>query len=145
MDDTAVEAMARSSGDARFAYDSYRRVIQMFCNVVLDLSGHDFEDILKGFKQDKGYVLDTDLLAGNWQEVISRYRAHVLSATGRPFPPGLCVVFTVSHPHGSAGSCTSSSQNLHLSKKSGSAREHWSLLAIYAQKRDFGKHDVIKR
>jgi len=98
MDDTAVEAMARSSGDARFAYDSYRRVIQMFCNVVLDLSGHEFEDILEGFKQDRGYVLDTDLLAGNWQEVISRYRVQVLSATGKPFPRTMCRVHRFASP-----------------------------------------------
>ncbi len=86
LNDDTVAALARSSGDERFAYDSYRRFIQMFCNVVLDLDGHDFEEIIEGYKDQKGFVLDTDLDAADWKVVIDRYKANVLSATGKPFP-----------------------------------------------------------
>ena len=86
LNDRTVEALAQSSGDARFAYDSYRRFIQMYCNVVLDLESHGFEEILEAFKERRGYVLDTDLLADDWRGVIERYKAKVLSETGKPFP-----------------------------------------------------------
>ena len=86
LNDRTVEALAESSGDARFAYDSYRRFIQMYCNVVLDLESHGFEDILEEFKERKGYILDTDLLAEDWRGVIERYKAKVLSDSGKPFP-----------------------------------------------------------
>ena len=56
-------SLAKSSGDARFAYDSYRRFIQMYSNVVLDIDHHNFEDILEMYKERKGFVLDTDLYA----------------------------------------------------------------------------------
>ncbi len=86
LNDRTVEALAASSGDERFAYDSYRRFIQMYCNVVLDLPGHGFEAILEEFKERRGYVLDTDLRAADWRQVIERYKAVVLSDTGQPFP-----------------------------------------------------------
>ena len=86
LNDRTVEALARSAGDERFAYDSYRRFIQMYCNVVLDLPGHGFEEILEEFKERRGAVLDTDLDASDWKKVIERYKAVVLSETGQPFP-----------------------------------------------------------
>ncbi len=86
LNDRTVVALARSAGDERFAYDSYRRFIQMYCNVVLDLPGHGFEVILEEFKDRKGHMLDTDLAAADWMGVIERYKAKVLSETGRPFP-----------------------------------------------------------
>jgi pyruvate, orthophosphate dikinase len=86
LNDAAVDTLARSSGDARFAYDSYRRFIQMFSNVVLEVDIHNFEDILEEYKDRKGYTLDTDLTADDWRSVIVDYKAKVLEATGKPFP-----------------------------------------------------------
>ncbi len=86
LNDRTVAALAKSAGDERFAYDSYRRFIQMYCNVVLDLPGHGFEEILEAFKEREGYVLDTDLSSEDWKGVIERYHAKVLSETGQPFP-----------------------------------------------------------
>jgi pyruvate,orthophosphate dikinase len=86
LNDQTVEALAKSANDKRFAYDSYRRFIQMYSNVVLDVDHHNFEDILEDFKDQKGFVLDTDLDAENWSEVIKRYKARVQEEYGKPFP-----------------------------------------------------------
>src|SRR6202044_2921822 len=84
LNDAAVETLAKTSGDARFAYDSYRRFIQMYSHVVLDVD--DFEDILEHYKDGKGYTLDTDLSAKDWRMVIADYNAKVAESTGKPFP-----------------------------------------------------------
>ncbi|MBS9477233.1 pyruvate, phosphate dikinase [Ancylobacter radicis] len=86
LNDVTVEALAASSGDARFAYDSYRRFIQMYSNVVLDFPHHHFEDVLDGYKSDHGHTLDTDLSADDWKELVTRYKALVQHELGRPFP-----------------------------------------------------------
>jgi pyruvate,orthophosphate dikinase len=86
LNDSAVETLAKSSGDERFAFDSYRRFIQMYSSVVLDLDVHEFEDILEHYKDGKGYSLDTDLKASDWKAVIVDYKAKVKEATGKPFP-----------------------------------------------------------
>ena len=86
LNDVTVEAIAESSGDARFAYDSYRRFIQMYSNVVLEVDHHHFEDILEEFKDRKGYHLDTDLKADEWKGLIVSYKALVERETGKPFP-----------------------------------------------------------
>jgi pyruvate, orthophosphate dikinase len=86
LNDEAVETLAKTSGDARFAYDSYRRFIQMYSNVVLDVDVHNFEDILEQYKDGKGHALDTDLDAGDWRAVIADYKARVVEATDKPFP-----------------------------------------------------------
>ena len=86
LNDRTVEGLAASSGDARFAYDSYRRFIQMFSNVVLEIDHHNFEDILENVKEDKGLRLDTDLSADDWKTVVSRYKEVVQSRLGKPFP-----------------------------------------------------------
>ena len=86
LNDDAVETLAKTSGDARFAYDSYRRFIQMYSNVVLDVDVHNFEDILEQYKDGKGYALDTDLNAEDWRAVIADYKARVVEETGKPFP-----------------------------------------------------------
>src|ERR1044072_6436580 len=86
LNDVTVEALAKSSGDARFAYDSYRRFITMYSDVVLGV-GHDhFEEILEMHKEQKGYGLDTDLTAEDWAELIKRYKARVKEETGDDFP-----------------------------------------------------------
>jgi pyruvate, orthophosphate dikinase len=86
LNDDSVVTLAKSSGDERFAYDSYRRFIQMYSNVVLDVDSHNFEDILEHYKDGKGYTLDTDLKAEDWRAVIVEYKAKVKEATGKPFP-----------------------------------------------------------
>ncbi len=86
LNDVTVEAVAKSSGDARFAYDSYRRFIQMFSNVVLDIDHHHFEDILEEYKDRKAYQLDTDLKADEWKLVIASYKDLVARESGKPFP-----------------------------------------------------------
>ena len=86
LNDESVITLARTSGDPRFAYDSYRRFIQMYSNVVLEIDSHNFEDILEDFKDQKGLTLDTDLSAEQWRDVIVGYKAKVLEASGKPFP-----------------------------------------------------------
>ena len=86
LNDDSVETLAKSSGDERFAFDSYRRFIQMYSHVVLEVDDHEFEDILEHYKDGKGYSLDTDLNAKDWREVIVDYKAKVAEATGKPFP-----------------------------------------------------------
>jgi pyruvate, orthophosphate dikinase len=86
LNDITVEALAESSGDARFAYDSYRRFIQMYANVVLGIEHHIFETILEYFKQNKGIVLDTELSAGDWQTIVAEFKVRFEKIQGRPFP-----------------------------------------------------------
>jgi pyruvate,orthophosphate dikinase len=86
LDDQSVLTLARTSGDERFAYDSYRRFIQMYANVVLEVDHHNFEEILEDFKDRKGHALDTDLSAADWREIIVAYKEKVAEATGKPFP-----------------------------------------------------------
>jgi len=86
LNDETVEGLAARSGNRRFAYDSYRRFIQMYSNVVLDVKHHDFEEILEHYKHQNGHDLDTDLTAEDWQAVIARYKQAVQAKRGRPFP-----------------------------------------------------------
>ncbi len=86
LNDQTVEALATSAGDERFALDSYRRFIQMYSNVVLDIEHHNFEEILEDYKDGHAYMLDTDLDAADWREIVKRYKARVEEAIGKPFP-----------------------------------------------------------
>ena len=86
LNDESVKTLAATSGDERFAYDSYRRFIQMYSNVVLDVASHNFEEIIEEFKERRGYVLDTDLVAEDWRAVIVDYKAKVVQMTEKPFP-----------------------------------------------------------
>jgi pyruvate,orthophosphate dikinase len=86
LNDRTVEGLAARAGDARFAYDSYRRFIQMYSGVVLGVAHHNFEDILEEYKDSKGLGLDTELLADDWKVVLGRYARCVEEATGKPFP-----------------------------------------------------------
>src|SRR5215467_2850974 len=86
LNDETVEALAELSGDRRFAYDSYRRFITMYSDVVLGFEHHHFEDILDTFKDGQGYSLDTDLSAEDWVELVGRYKDAVLRETGKEFP-----------------------------------------------------------
>ncbi len=84
--DETVEGLAELSGDARFAYDSYRRFIQMYSDVVLGLEHHMFEDILDRHKDEQGYSLDTDLSAEDWKAVVVDYKQAVTDELGHDFP-----------------------------------------------------------
>ncbi|MBV9754595.1 MAG: pyruvate, phosphate dikinase [Hyphomicrobiales bacterium] len=86
LNDIAVEALARESGDARFAFDSYRRFIQMYSAVVLGLEHHLFEDALEEVKSRRGHVQDTDLTAQDWKGLAMDYLALVEREHGKPFP-----------------------------------------------------------
>ncbi|HEY4718997.1 MAG TPA: pyruvate, phosphate dikinase [Candidatus Methylomirabilis sp.] len=86
LNDQAVEGLARRSRNPRFAYDSYRRFIQMFSNVVLDISVKNFEAILEKRKRDRGVELDTDLTADDLRLIVRDYKALVRERTGREFP-----------------------------------------------------------
>jgi pyruvate,orthophosphate dikinase len=86
LNDETVLGLARLSGDARFAYDSYRRFIQMYSNVVLNLDHHMFEEILDDAKDRFGAYVDTDLTADNWRAVVAEYKQAVQRELGHPFP-----------------------------------------------------------
>ena len=86
LNDASVHALAEASGDERFSYDSYRRFIQMYSNVVLGVDAHEFEDLLERFKDARGYTLDTDLTAADWCSLIVDYKAKVVETTDAPFP-----------------------------------------------------------
>ncbi len=84
--DKTVQALAEKSGNPRFAYDSYRRVIQMYADVVLGVDHGVFEDILSNYKNLNGATLDTELSDGDWREIIAAYMEAVEQETGKPFP-----------------------------------------------------------
>jgi len=86
LNDVTVEGLAASSGDARFAWDSYRRFIQMYADVVLGLDHHAFEDALEIAKEDRGYFLDTELQADDLIELVAEYKQLVEAEWGKPFP-----------------------------------------------------------
>ena len=86
LNDTTVEALAKKAGDRRFAYDSYRRFITMYSDVVLGIEHHVFEELLDEHKDKNGYMLDTDLEADDWAELVTRYKARVEEELGKPFP-----------------------------------------------------------
>src|SRR5713226_3168962 len=86
LNDTTAEALAEMSGDRRFAYDSYRRFITMYSDVVLGFEHHHFEDILDTFKDSQGYTLDTDLTGDDWVDLVGRYKDAVARETGKDFP-----------------------------------------------------------
>jgi pyruvate,orthophosphate dikinase len=86
LNDQTVEAMAKEANDARFAYDSYRRFIQMYSDVVMGVDHGVFEDILEDTKDANGYSQDTDLTAEDWKEVVKSYLKSVEQELGKPFP-----------------------------------------------------------
>ncbi|HWW34072.1 MAG TPA: pyruvate, phosphate dikinase [Xanthobacteraceae bacterium] len=86
LNDITVAALAEKSGDRRFAYDSYRRFITMYSDVVLGIPHHHFEEILDEHKDRNAHTLDTDLEAGDWEEIVGEFKARVEKESGRPFP-----------------------------------------------------------
>jgi pyruvate,orthophosphate dikinase len=86
LNDTTVKGLARRSGDARFAFDSYRRFIQMYSDVVLGVDHYLFEEALEQHKLDNGMILDTDLSAEDWETLVAQYMDIVSRELGSPFP-----------------------------------------------------------
>ena len=86
LNDETVEGLAKSSGDARFAWDSYRRFIQMYGSVVLGVGHHHFEEIIEDVKNELNTLEDTDLDAEAWQQVVLSYKDLVERETSAPFP-----------------------------------------------------------
>jgi pyruvate, orthophosphate dikinase len=86
LNDSTVAGLAAAAGDDRFAWDSYRRFIQMYGSVVLGVDSHRFEDIIDQTKLDTGAIEDTQLSAADWQTVVAGYREMVEEETGKPFP-----------------------------------------------------------
>ncbi len=86
LNDETVEGLAASSGDARFAWDSYRRFIQMYADVVLELDHGSFEEALEIAKEDKGLFLDTELTADDLKALVGDYKKLVEEQWGKPFP-----------------------------------------------------------
>ncbi|MEL6421843.1 MAG: pyruvate, phosphate dikinase, partial [Pseudomonadota bacterium] len=89
LNDDTVEGLAARSGDPRFAWDSYRRFIQMFGDVVLGVDHDMFEGLLDTYKQENGLDQDIDLGADDWREMSGRFRALVEEETGSAFPQDL--------------------------------------------------------
>ncbi len=86
LNDETVKGLAATSGDERFAWDSYRRFIQMYSDVVLELDHGAFEEALEIAKEDNGYHLDTEMTAGDWQALVTEYKKLVDKLWGKPFP-----------------------------------------------------------
>jgi pyruvate, phosphate dikinase len=86
LNDMTVEGLAKTSGDERFAWDSYRRFIQMYSDVVLGIEHHMFEEALEIAKEDNGYLNDVEMTADDWRKVVKEYTGIVDAELGRPFP-----------------------------------------------------------
>ncbi|RJF85415.1 pyruvate, phosphate dikinase [Sphingomonas cavernae] len=86
LNDETVKGLAEVSGDPRFAWDSYRRFIQMYSDVVLELDHGSFEEALEIAKEDKGFNLDTEMGAEDWQALVATYKGLVEEQWGKPFP-----------------------------------------------------------
>ena len=86
LNDKTVIALAKKTSNERFAKDSYRRFIQMYSNVVLNIEGHLFEDMIDNQKLNKGVLLDTELDEEDWDELIGRFKDVVKKKTKKDFP-----------------------------------------------------------
>ncbi|MCH8863617.1 MAG: pyruvate, phosphate dikinase, partial [Proteobacteria bacterium] len=86
LNEETVAGMAAQSGDERFAWDSYRRFVQMYSDVVLGVEHYLFEEIIEIHKEEKGVTLDVELDAGDWREVALEFKAKTAQVLGRPFP-----------------------------------------------------------
>ncbi|MBO6758935.1 MAG: pyruvate, phosphate dikinase [Roseibium sp.] len=86
LNDETVKAIGAEADDMRFAYDSYRRFIQMYSDVVLGVDNHDFEEILEQHKERKELALDTEISAEDWVAIIEKFKALVDRELGHPFP-----------------------------------------------------------
>ena len=86
LNDTTVEGLATASGDERFAWDSYRRLVQMYSDVVMGLDRQLTEGLIERRKEELGVELDTELSAADWRVLTGKFKAVILDALGEPFP-----------------------------------------------------------
>ncbi|WP_431469789.1 pyruvate, phosphate dikinase [Sphingosinithalassobacter sp. LHW66-3] len=86
LNDETVQGLAAKAEDERFAWDSYRRFIQMYCDVVLGLDHGRFEEALEIAKEDRGYTLDTEMTAADWKALVDEYKKIVRELWDKPFP-----------------------------------------------------------
>ncbi len=86
LNDETVEVMANKTGNPRFAYDSYRRFIQMFADVVMEVEKRSFEDIMDEMKAERGVKLDTELNAEDLKELVGKFKIHYKNSKGEDFP-----------------------------------------------------------
>jgi pyruvate,orthophosphate dikinase len=86
LNDETVAGLARRTNDARFAYDSYRRFIQMYSDVVLGVEHFHFEELLELHKEERGVTFDTELAAEDWKDLVAAFKEKVGEELGRPFP-----------------------------------------------------------
>ena len=86
LNDETVEVVAKETGNERFAYDSYRRFIMMFADVVMDVDKKDFEEILHEMKEEKGVELDTELSAEDLKELVVKFKNYYKERKGEDFP-----------------------------------------------------------
>ena len=86
LNDETVLGLAEKTKNSTFAYDSYRRFIQMYSNVVLNIDHHNFEDLIENYKLTKGVILDTDLDAEDWKKLIKDFRDVIKKEINKDFP-----------------------------------------------------------
>ncbi|MFM8423391.1 MAG: pyruvate, phosphate dikinase, partial [Candidatus Fonsibacter sp.] len=86
LNDKTVLGLIKKTNNETFAYDSYRRFIQMYSNVVLDVDHHNFEDLLDNYKLTKGVLSDTDLKAEDWKTIVGNYKDIIKKNTKKDFP-----------------------------------------------------------
>jgi pyruvate,orthophosphate dikinase len=86
LNDQTVEGLAQATGNARFAWDSYRRFLTMYSNVVMGMNTSLLEVVLEDLKEDKGYKADTELKAEDLKTLVEKYKKQIIEGTGKPFP-----------------------------------------------------------
>ncbi len=86
LNDKTVQGLIKKNNNETFAYDSYRRFIQMYSNVVLEIDHHNFEELLENYKLTKGVLSDTDLKAEDWKTIIVNYKDIVKKNIKKDFP-----------------------------------------------------------
>ncbi len=86
LNDTTVQGIIAQSGDERFAYDAYRRFVQMYSDVVMGMDKEALEHLLEHKKEDRGVRLDTDLTADDWKELVGKFKMKIKETLGQEFP-----------------------------------------------------------
>jgi pyruvate,orthophosphate dikinase len=86
LNDITVQGIIAQSGDERFAYDAYRRFVQMYSDVVMGMEKDILDHLLEQKKEQKGTHLDTDLTAADWKELVAKFKAAIFEELGKPFP-----------------------------------------------------------
>ncbi len=86
LNDETVEGLAKLAGDERFAWDSYRRFIQMYADVVMGVDHHEFESVLDDYKRENDLQQDTQITAEGWKELVAQYKEIVAEEADKPFP-----------------------------------------------------------